>query len=373
MRVAVVHSYYSSAQPSGENVVVDLQAEALRRAGHEVRVIAARTDEKSQEFAYPIRSAVRASTGLGASPSRQLREFEPNVVHVHNLFPNFGSRWLEQWDGPVVATIHNFRPICAAGSLFRDGQRCTLCPAAGSHHAVLHSCYRNSVAATIPLAVASRSAGAHQVPLRRPDRLVMLSDRAKREFLALAPQVKSERISIVPNFAPDRGSSDANRDGWVFVGRISAEKGLVELLNNWPEHENLDIYGTGPLEAQAKSVAPRSASFHGTVSPAEIHTALGHAEGLLFPSLWLEPAPAMSYVEAVAAGTPVVAWPGTAVADDVEVSGSGVVVTDSVEMALSDVRSGAPQFSVAARQRYERQFTERAWVAAMDTVYRSVV
>ena len=112
MRIAIVHSYYSSAQPSGENVVVDLQADALRRAGHEVRVIGARTDEKSKEFAYSMRSAVRASTGLGASPSRQLLEFEPHVVHVHNLFPNFGSRWLEQWDGPVVATLHNFRSIC---------------------------------------------------------------------------------------------------------------------------------------------------------------------------------------------------------------------------------------------------------------------
>ena len=119
-------------------------------------------------------------------------------------------------------------------------------------------------------------------------------------------------------------------------------------------------------------MAPGSVSFHGAVSRAYIHNALCRTEGLLFPSLWLEPAPAMSYVEAVAAGTPVVAWPGTAVADDVRVSGSGVVVTGSVEMALADVRAVAPQLSVAARQRYERQFTERAWVAAMDSVYRSV-
>ena len=35
----MVHSYYSSRQPSGENVVVDLQIEALRRAGHTVELV----------------------------------------------------------------------------------------------------------------------------------------------------------------------------------------------------------------------------------------------------------------------------------------------------------------------------------------------
>ena len=49
MKIAVVHSFYSTRQPSGENVVVQLQARALQEAGHEVSLIAAQTDRLESE------------------------------------------------------------------------------------------------------------------------------------------------------------------------------------------------------------------------------------------------------------------------------------------------------------------------------------
>jgi hypothetical protein len=45
VRIAMVHSFYSSSQPSGENTVVLNEVDALRRAGHEVALFAAHTDE----------------------------------------------------------------------------------------------------------------------------------------------------------------------------------------------------------------------------------------------------------------------------------------------------------------------------------------
>jgi len=39
-----------------------------------------------------------------------------------------GSNWLKRWSGPLVATLHNYRPACAAGTLFRDGKVCEIRP-----------------------------------------------------------------------------------------------------------------------------------------------------------------------------------------------------------------------------------------------------
>ena len=61
MRIAVVHSYYSSREPSGENVVVDLQVEALRRAGHDVTLVARRTDDLRTSKAWYVTSAARVA------------------------------------------------------------------------------------------------------------------------------------------------------------------------------------------------------------------------------------------------------------------------------------------------------------------------
>ena len=36
LRIVVVHNRYRSAQPSGENLVVEQEADLLRTAGHEV-------------------------------------------------------------------------------------------------------------------------------------------------------------------------------------------------------------------------------------------------------------------------------------------------------------------------------------------------
>ncbi len=131
MRIALVHSFYRSDAPSGENVVVMLQAEALRTAGHEVLLVSRHTDEEMRSRLYDVRSAVRVATGVGPDPTAQLRRFRPDVVHVHNLFPNFGERLLASWEGPLVATLHNFRPVCANALLFREGQVCTKCPGVG--------------------------------------------------------------------------------------------------------------------------------------------------------------------------------------------------------------------------------------------------
>jgi hypothetical protein len=175
LRIAVVHSFYSSRQPSGENIVVDLQVDALRRAGHSVEVIARSTDELEQAASYPLRAGWRAATGLGDSPLAEVRAFSPDIVHVHNLFPNLGRRWAKHVGAPVVATLHNYRPICPGSTLFRDGHACTLCPDSGSaHHAVRYSCFKDSRAQTLPVALGTRFAD--DPLLAHADRIITLND-----------------------------------------------------------------------------------------------------------------------------------------------------------------------------------------------------
>ena len=90
---------------------MDAQVTALREHGFEVRVVSAQTDELSSLPGYRLRSAFNVATGNGKSPLPELEEFRPDVVNVHNLFPNFGTGWLPRWGGAVVATVHNFRPV----------------------------------------------------------------------------------------------------------------------------------------------------------------------------------------------------------------------------------------------------------------------
>ena len=122
-------------------------------AGHEVLVVARQTDDEMKTQGYELKSAVRVATGRGPDPTPELKAFGPDVTHVHNLFPNFGERWLGTWAGPLVATLHNFRSLCANGLLFRDGATCTKCIKGNPLPALRYACYRGSHAATLPLAL----------------------------------------------------------------------------------------------------------------------------------------------------------------------------------------------------------------------------
>lgn len=49
-------------------------------------------------------------------------------------------------------------------------------------------------------------------------------------------------------------SSDLARSDFLFVGRISDEKGLPALLRAWPRGKRLTVIGDGPARAQAEAL-----------------------------------------------------------------------------------------------------------------------
>lgn len=376
MKIAVIHSYYSSAQPSGENIVVDAQVGALRESGIDVEVIAARTDELEPKRGYKVRSAVNVATGIGPRPLLRLRAFDPDVVHVHNLFPNWGTRWLDQWPGPIVATVHNFRPMCAAGTLYRDGQACTLCPDHGSHNALKYSCYRSSRVATLPLAIRSRGGAAKDTLLCRADRIIALSARARGIYVHAG--IPADRITVIPNFVEDVGFNPHAPIGneWVYIGRLTQEKGIAGLVENWPKGHKLKIYGDGPLRQQVQNASSHNADIRyvGPIPRAQVPAALAGSMGLIFPSEWAEGFPT-TYVEALAAGRPVVARRGNSAADDVSESAAGVVFDawHQLEQALSSTEAQALRLGTIANAHYMTSFTRDTWLSRMLSIYSSVI
>ncbi|MFJ8076235.1 glycosyltransferase family 4 protein [Streptomyces sp. NPDC096176] len=377
-RVALVHSFYSSRQPSGENAAVLDQAEALRAAGHEVTLIAAHTDTLETERGYALRAVVRVATGLGRSPLADLRRFRPDVVHVHNLFPNFGTDWLRRWPGALVATLHNYRPACAAATLFREGKMCTACPDGARWTALRHGCYRASRGATLPLAWAGRRGAAAHPLLHRSERLVTLSERSRDLYLRFG--VPSQKLALVPNFVdPGRPAGPEDPTSvtpgaaarWVYAGRLSEEKGILALLRSWPESELLDVIGSGPLESACRAVAPGGVSLLGTLSRQEIAARLPGYTGLVFPSVWPEPATALVCQEALAAGVPVLALEGSAAADSVRRDATGAVYGGAAELphALAAARERFPLLRERCRRVHAERYSVRSWTVGIEAVY----
>lgn len=368
-----MHSFYSSRQPSGENRVVEHQQQLLRDAGHDVHLVGQETDADEQSALFKTRAALRVATGVGSDPSMELRAFNPDVVHIHNLFPNFGTQWIRKWPGPVVVSLHNYRAVCSRGDLYREGTHCEECAISGSHRALVHGCYRNSRIATLPLAV-SRS-NFQRAVLHAADALVTTSHASDAEIKRLIDS--SLKTTLIPNPGPDEGvapNKKAVRSGWVAMGRLSPEKGFLELIESWPNGESLDIIGSGPLADQIEFAIRGTGITQSESLPlSELRDALKSYVGMVFPSRWIEVAPQV-VVEAMRVGLPVVAFEGNGVSSLVQDSGTGVSYRDASTLAtaLETIRADIDGFSARAFDFYRREWNPARWLSSMTELYRRV-
>jgi glycosyltransferase involved in cell wall biosynthesis len=370
VKVAVVHSFYRSGLPSGENEVVRRQCDALQEAGVEVLLAARYSDDEFRVPGAKVRAAFRVALGRGASPLEQLDRFQPDVVHVHNLFPNFGESWLDGWRGPIVATLHNYRRVCANGLFLRDGRNCLDCAGGNTWHAVRHGCYRDSRWASVPLAVHNMGGLARDRLVKRADAVVVPSDTAKR--LLESAGLPSERTWVIANGLADVAIGGASRSGWASVGRYSVEKGLVPLLQGWPA-DTLTLRGDGPLRETLRRIAPTGVTVGPPASPREVAELMERSEGVIIASTAYEVMPTVM-AEAFRSCTPVVVRCGGAAAAYVECHGGGVVYGESLQLeeALEECRRCWPVLAREARANFDRDFSIGVWTDRLKGVYRTV-
>lgn len=379
MRIAVVHSFYDPSKPSGENEVVRDQCEQLASSGHVVEPVFASSPSGGGSSLYKTRSAITVASGFGLTPRSVLQAFQPDVVHVHNLFPNWGSQWLSEWQRSLVATVHNFRPMCAAGTLYRDGNECTACPDKTSVQAVVHSCYRDSRLASLPLAIATRKGGRTNRLLKSAQKIVLLNADARGYYSKIVPQ---EKLEVVPNFVPLSDecraiSRSAVRSGFVFVGRLTNEKGINQLLDVWPGDCSLTVIGDGPLSSavRRKAAVMEHVTVLGAMKRSEVRRLLAGKQALVIPSVWAEGLPTVA-IEAMSVGTPVIASKHIAARE--QIAPYKDLVFDPSDLkslynSLSWAQKNSRVASARVQELYDKNFSAAAWSSRIESLYEEVV
>lgn len=386
MRVLQIHNRYRSSMPSGENTVVDQEAELLTAAGVEV-LRHVRTSDEIDGFGLvgklgvplrPLRSREDC-----AAVAEILQRDRPDVVHLHNPNPLISMsvvRVARDHGVPVVMTVHNHRHTCVKGTFRRDGHACHDCSGKRvPYPGVLHGCYRDSRLQSVP-AVASLAA--HRSTYQLVDRYLAISS-AMRDSIVRGG-VPAERVTVKPNSVPDPGAPTPVRaDGRLtFVGRLDEDKGVLLLLEAWcagaarPGHE-LTLIGSGPLLDRAQQVAAQRPDVRvtGQLPAAEVDRRVRESTALLMPSLWEEPFGLVA-VEALARARPVMTTGAGGLGDIVDAS-CGWVVEPTVgawRQALDGVtREAAARLGQVGRRRYEERWTPDQVTDRLIAAYRSVL
>jgi glycosyltransferase involved in cell wall biosynthesis len=320
-----VHNSYQQA--GGEDAVVDAETALLRDNGHSVieyrRSNHELTGMNRAEAAASTLWAQRSAAELGALIAQE----RPDVMHVHNTFPLISpaAYWTAHRFGvAVVQTVHNYRLICPQGMLLRDGRICEDCVGKLPWRGAWRGCYRDSRLQSSVLAAMltlHRSLGTYR---RRVDRYIALTEFGRDKLVAGG--LPADRIRVKPNFvaAPAASLASRHQKHFLFVGRLSPEKGITTLRDALGIHPDIDvrIAGDGP-EAAELSALPNAIQL-GWLNGSAVDRQMQEAFALLMPSICLETFGLVA-IEAYAHGLPVIGSRLGALATIIEDNNTGLL------------------------------------------------
>ena len=345
MRILQIADWTSN--PGGIEVCVTRLRETLSAGGDEVRLLTGSTGSQGDGTAdYVALASDRLAPQIGlqlvnpfavARLRAALREFQPDVVHVHMLEANLSTALFVALRGvPTVVTVHFYKPICPVGTkVLPNGAFCTV--PAGT------VCFRG---------------GCQSLPawLRDRPRYRLLRDglaRARRVVTSsrwmqaqLAVSGIAADVVYPPVADPVVPAAPAPEPLFVYCGRLSAEKGVqlfvrafARVRESVPE-ARARVVGGGPehvaLEALAAQLgAGEAVDFVGRVPPDQVAEYVADAWALVAPSLWAEPFGLVA-AEAIAQGVPVVASETGGFAETVEPARSGILCANGSEQQLTD-------------------------------------
>lgn len=319
-----------------------------------------------------------------ASVEQKIASFVPDVVHVHNFFPQLSPSVYYACVGaqlPVVQTLHNFRLICPNALLFREGKPCESCIGTSfSWPGVANACYRNSRLGT---ALVAAMLGAHRISntwTRAVHAFISLSNFARGKFIAGG--LPESRLFVKPNFVmPDPRVGSRSGGYAIFIGRLSSEKGIETLLSAWLRlsGRKLKIVGDGPLRSMVEKADCRDMEFLGRQPLHQVLELLGAAEFLIFPSECYENFPRV-VVEAFAKGVPVLGSDRGSIRELIENEHNGILFRPGDNEDLSRKAEWlfaqpekVQKLSTAARLTFETKYTAERNYEQLMKIYHSAI
>lgn len=221
--------------------------------------------------------------------------------------------------------------------------------------------------------------------------MLCLSEFAKSKFVEAG--LPEEKLKVKPNFVQDSFQDqdfqqvvNQKENFYLFIGRISEEKGIRTLVNAWNSSINksgskLLILGDGPLkkELQKKSQDNSRISWLGFLDRQQVLDYLKKAKALIFPSEWYEGMP-MTILEAFSAATPVLSTNIGSQAEIVDHGKTGLHFEPGKEESLintvqqfESMKQEQKEMSLAARREYEEKYTPEVNRLKLQSVYRELV
>jgi glycosyltransferase involved in cell wall biosynthesis len=339
VRIAQIAPLYESVPPArygGTERVVSYLTEELVRQGHDVTLFASGDSKTGARLISACPRSLRGDRDCRDPIARHIvmieqvlkREAEFDVIHFHIDHLHFPTA--TRMRTPTMTTLHGRLDLCELPEVFCNFPE-------------------------IPLVSISN---AQRKPLEWANWLGTVNHGLPRDLYSLETSPGSYL---------------------AFVGRISPEKGIdsaiqIALRSNMQLRigAKVDPVDQDYFDTRIKPLLNHPLiDFRNEIGDQEKQELIGRATAVLFPIDWPEPF-GLVMIEAMACGTPVIAFPRGSVEEIIEPGVNGLIV-NNVDEGVEAVRHAPLISRRACRQSFEKRFTASRMVRDYVSLYQELI
>ncbi len=309
MKILLASDCYTFQTGGITTVVVSLE-KGLRELGHEVKVLALSDRYKSykeggsyylRSLPFPDYPEHRFTFNLKDPLVKELIEWNPDIIHLHTEFTicRVAKHIARATNTPIVMTTHTDFEYFNFGR-FRNTRFVTMLGKSWGK-----GVYKEAVKVVVP---SEKTRGfAHLIPHK--DKVIVIPNGIECERYQKKLETDEKKALL------DRYGFTQNGHTLVMVTRLSKEKNVIEIVRFFPSllkeipDAQLMLVGDGPDRKKLEKLCEETGiadhvRFSGRIPPFEVYKYYNIAD--VFVSASLFELHSMSYLEAMAAGLPLV-------------------------------------------------------------------
>jgi glycosyltransferase involved in cell wall biosynthesis len=385
LKVLVVHNYTKGFATGGEGHVFEDEVKLLESNGHIVQKLFVSNSEGTDvSFFKKIKFFIEAPwSDYGYSIIKnELKRFQPDIVHVHNFFFIFSPKIflaIREEKIPVVITLHNYRLVVPCSQMIYKNKPCEICLGKNPWRILFKRCYKNSfLASFFRYRFYYMSQKKHNW-WEYIDKFIALTENGKS--ILIKGGLPENKILVKPNFINDPLKKSIKvGTGAIYVGTLTNEKGLIQLIREWQEIDYpLKIVGAGYLENELKQLNKnKRIVFAGLLTRQEVFEEIEKSGFLVMSSIWQESFGLVN-IEALALGKPILSTYNGAMRDIIKDGYNGLFfdfnkkgnLKEKVELLNNDAYR--KQLGKNARLSYLKNYTSEINYNLLHDVYLKTI
>ena len=400
MRVLLVNKFHWNKGGS-EKYYFEL-GELLKQHGHEVAYFSME-DEKNiktgdKEYFVP-KFDLNNSSKLKALDviynkenekimEKALDEFKPDVVHLNNFQRQLSAsiiKPIKKRNIPIVFTAHDVQAICPAITMMdNDKNPCELCMKGKYINCIKKSCNKGSKLKSALGAIEGYYYRNHKIYTDKIDYIITPSEFYRTKFIE--DGINPNKIQAIHNsIEMNDYNVETKDDGYaLYFGRLSKEKGILNLINAFAKCNkgNLYIAGEGPEKENIEKIIKENkledrVKLLGFLNKEQMTDVTRKCKFVVVPSIWYENCP-YSVLETLAIGKPIIGSNMGGIPELVLDNENGFIYNTVEELTekmntLFENEELVKQFSKKSKELAKQNYDREVYYNKLKQIYDKVI